>query len=72
MEANEIMTKKEEKMGEWLERSMDYEVGIEHTNLNIIKSMLENGANYNFISKVTKKSIKEIKKMENVIFLKIN
>lgn len=73
MDANGIMTKKEAKeWGDWLGRSMDYEDGIEHgfskgtehTNLNIIKSMLENKININLISKITGKSVKEIKKIK--------
>jgi len=52
-----------------LERLMDYEDEIEHTNLNIIKPMLEKGINYKFISKVTKG---QLKKYKNKIFLKIN
>ena len=39
--------------------------GQEEKTLEIIKSMLENNASYDFISKVTKKSINDIKEIEN-------
>ena len=41
--------------------------GIEQNTIEIIKSMLENKSNYEFISQVTKKSIEEIKEIEKLI-----
>ena len=40
------------------------EQGIEQTKIDVIKSMLENNATYDFISKITGKSIEEIKEIE--------
>lgn len=69
MDANGIMTKKEAReWGDWLGRSMDYEdaiaYGFEQNNLKTIKSMLENKIDIALISKITGKSIKEIKKIK--------
>lgn len=57
---------------EWLENSRIAEAkeeglseGIEQEKINIIKSMLENNANYELISRVTKKEIEEIKEIED-------
>ena len=41
------------------------EQGIEQNTINTIKSMLENKLDYETISKITKKSIDEIKEIEN-------
>ena len=41
-----------------------FEHGIEENTINTIKEMLKNNASYDFISKVTNKSIDEIKKIE--------
>ncbi len=41
-----------------------YERGIEENKLDMIKFMLENNADYEFISKVSSKSIEEIKEIE--------
>jgi predicted transposase/invertase (TIGR01784 family) len=38
--------------------------GVEKTTLDIIKNMLKNNSEYEFISQITGKSIKEIKKIE--------
>ena len=47
------------------------EQGIEQNKLEMIQNMLENKADYEFISKVTGKTIEEIKKNKNkIIFLK--
>jgi len=50
-----------------LERGIEQgiEQGIEETLINTIKKMLKNNASLDFISKVTGKSILEIKKIEN-------
>ena len=40
------------------------EQGIKQNTIQLIKSMLANGASYEFIEKVTGKSIREIKKIE--------
>jgi len=67
-----IMTELEaQKWDEW-ERNSIYNdglntgisQGIETTIVNTIKSMLENKADYEFISKVTGKTIEEIKEIE--------
>lgn len=41
-----------------------FEYGIEENTINTIKEMLKNNASYDFISKVTNKSIDEIKEIE--------
>ena len=41
-----------------------FEHGIEENTINTIKEMLKNNASYDFISKVTNKSIDEIKEIE--------
>ena len=44
-----------------------FEHGIEENTINTIKEMLKNNASYEFISKVTNKSISEIKEIEENI-----
>ena len=75
MEGVVNMCKDLENIHEWQKEKMDAMVqnniyesgikqGIEETLANTIKNMLLNNADYNFISKVTNKSIEEIKKIE--------
>ena len=44
-----------------------FEQGVEENTINTIKEMLKNNASYDFISKVTNKSISEIKEIEENI-----
>ena len=73
MDANGIMTKKEAReWGEWIRNSISYDVGMEfgitrgfeQANINNVKAMLKNNADYEFISKVSGKNIEEIKDIE--------
>ena len=78
MESVVNMCKEFENIHEWQKEKMDAMVqnniyesgikqGIEETLANTIKNMLLNNADYNFISKVTNKSIEEIKKIEKAM-----
>lgn len=79
MNADGIMSKKEAReWGEWIKNSSlryykelaEEEVRKEVTNKveeNNIKNMLENNMDYDLISKITKKSVKEIKEIEKSI-----
>jgi len=55
---------KEEELRKKVIKEVSEEVKKENTN-EIIKAMIENKADYNFISKVTGKTIEEIKEIEN-------
>ena len=62
-EYNSIMADAKNKgMAEGIAEGL--EKGMEEKTIDIIKSMLENNASYDFISKVTNKSIEEIKSIE--------
>ena len=75
MRRDGTLSKKEAKeWGDYIAKSLKdegynsgREVGSQETLLKTIKSMLENGATYDFISKVTQKSIDEIKEIEKSI-----
>ena len=77
MDANGIMTKKEAKeWGEWIRNSISYDVGMENgielginrgfeqANILNIKSMLKNNISIELITKVSGKSIEEIREIE--------
>ena len=53
-----------ERQDRQFERMEGKEEGIKENTINLIKSMLENNADYDFVSKVTGKTIEEIKKIE--------
>ena len=77
MDANGIMSKKEAReWGEWIKNSIikegfeqgmeqGMEQGIENNTKNIIKEMIKNNISKKTISKITKKSIKEIDEIIN-------
>ena len=78
MESVVNMCKDLESIHEWQKDKMDAMVehniyesgrndGIEQNTITIIKSMLENKADYDFISKVTNKTIEQIKEIEKSI-----
>lgn len=73
------LTKEEaEDWGRWIEqniradaleegKTLGLEEGLKIGTINTVKSMLENKLDYNIISKVTNKSIEEIKEIEKTI-----
>ena len=66
-EREEYLKVAEEETKKALEQGIErgIEEGIEQNKIEMIKNMLENKADYKFISKVSGKSIKEIKEIEN-------
>lgn len=51
------------------EGQMSYvrEEGEENSKIEVIKNMIKEGSDYNFVSKVTGKTLEEIKEIENSI-----
>ena len=48
-----------------IEREEGFNAGVEQNTIEVIKNMLENNAELEFISKVTGKTIEEIEKIQN-------